>query len=291
MKKVTAALLVAIALPAFAQSYIVGKDTKRGLIGPLELFRPLGASDTYAGRVAHKKEVIFNSGSVAAGASISSDVMDLTGVENVQIEIDNRSGTALRRLMLETYADDGVTLIGTAVPLRTVAYGNPPAGGQNFPGMVFGAIGPRASTGSPVVTQLYDATSASGGALTNTVVVTEDCDTVQVSKINSSGSNTMNIDRFEDDGSARTGSIYAGASVASEMKTLGESLSSDAQGMVPRRIQISSSAITSQTTRMVVLCRGRPPGTFAVPMMLPTKAKFILGAGGSGAAAMVVYAQ
>jgi hypothetical protein len=77
------------------------------------VFRPGGSSDTGALRVAKKGKVLYDSGTVAAGAVINSPVLDLTGIESVSVIAANATGGSARSLSMTVYLDDGTTQIAS----------------------------------------------------------------------------------------------------------------------------------------------------------------------------------
>lgn len=60
--------------------------------------------------------------SVAAGAVIDSDVLDVTGIEALWVVVDN-AGAAAAALTLDAFLDDGATAIVSGLALRTVGAG------------------------------------------------------------------------------------------------------------------------------------------------------------------------
>jgi hypothetical protein len=86
-----------------------------------DVFRPTGTADTGAVRVAKRGKEVYDSGVVAAGADITSGLLDLSGVDSIGFVVNN-AGAATRNLNLLIYRDDGTTLLATLL-LRAVAAG------------------------------------------------------------------------------------------------------------------------------------------------------------------------
>jgi hypothetical protein len=122
MKKLFAVVLcLTIATPAFAADTIVGRDpVTQGLVGPVEVFRPNGTTDTYALRSTSKGMILYNSGTVAAGAVISSPTLDVSGIREITCWINNTAGAVARITNVKVYADDGTTLL-FAAQARSIA--------------------------------------------------------------------------------------------------------------------------------------------------------------------------
>lgn len=78
--------------------------------------------DAMALRTAAKGLVVWDSGSVAAGAVIDSPLLDITGIQSLYVVVNNASA-ATRNLTLDAFLDDGTTSIDAGLVLRTVATG------------------------------------------------------------------------------------------------------------------------------------------------------------------------
>jgi hypothetical protein len=85
---------------------------------------PVGSSgtDAMALRTAVKGLVVWDSGSIAAGAVIDSPLLDITGVNTLYI-VANNGSAATRNLTLDAFLDDGTTSIDAGLVIRTVASG------------------------------------------------------------------------------------------------------------------------------------------------------------------------
>lgn len=285
MKKlIVAAILALAALPALAQgTTIIGRNSSGGYVGPLELFQPSG-SGTYAGRTAPKGQVLYDSGVVASGAAISSGVLDLTGINTVSIIVDNTAGTVVRNLSMVTYLGDGSTQVDS-VQLRKVMFGAAPVGGEFAPGMARGLVGLGASLPPSMDAILIDTTSGSAAAMDTGPIFTEDCDALWIPAVASANTTQMVGKEVSDDGVVTTitgGGTASGVnSVVMGVGAVGAQGSGGVTSYLPRRMQFTTTAATAGTVRLRAICRGRPPGTFALPIMLPTKAAFNLASGGS----------
>lgn len=255
------------------------------------------ASIVSGGGATHSRgSVLWDSTSVTTGAAIDSGVLDLSAFSELQVVVDNTSGTALRDVVLSSYLDDSVTLIGT-VTVRRVPSGGPPVGSTYAPGMAQGYVGPNPPGGTTGVHVLYDSTSATNGTLDTGPLSTSECDSVFSAGQASAGTTTVTNGEVRDDGSqfnftAPSASANQQFFAGSGVSVAGQAYTASSMPFVPRRMAFQSSAAgTGNTVRLRVLCRGRVPGTFAYQMVLPTKARFQLGAGGSGAARLTIIGR
>lgn len=239
---------------------------------------------------------IYSSGSVAAGAAIDSGVLDLSPFREIEVFVDNTAGTVLRDLAMLSYLDDGTTLIDSIV-LRRCGFGTAPAGSVYAPGAIRGYVGPNPPGGTTGVHVLYDATSAANTALDTGALATEDTESLRIEAFTSGG--TTNIGHYvvrDDNGIPGPGAGFAAA--AYQITTWGPGFATGGEvGLVmgepvQRRSRFTTSAAgPGNTVRLIVVGRGRTPGAFAQQMILPTKAKLTLGAGGAGAARLTVIAR
>lgn len=225
---------------------------------------------------------IFDSDVVSSGATWNSSTVNLASVTAIEVFVDNTSGGGLRDLTMTSFAPDGVTTIDSVL-LRRVAYGTAPTGSSYAPGRVRGYLGPTPPGGTTGTFLLYDATSAAATALDSGIISTEDSDLVIVNADASGGTTQMTPSDVRDDDTSRN----YGAATAAGTNTMtwgpgmviGSVFNLSVSGAIPRRARFqTSSAGPSNTVRLRVWSKGRIPGTFTVPMLLPTKARFSLSA-------------
>lgn len=237
---------------------------------------------------------LWDSGSVASGASIATPVLDLSGLQGIEIQIDNTAGTAYRSLTLDSYLMDG-TYVGTTTRVATVAYGTAPSGGHYHPGMVRGYLGPNPPGAAYGVYQLIDKTSAANGTLSETVA-TEGC--VQVyGWANASASTTTVYGQDIDDAGVAMSPWGASSASAANAICLGTGCASSVGAgnwqinfPIGRRATfVTTAAGVGNTVRLVLRCRGVLPGIFSAQMGLPARAVLSLVSGGSGVARMTLW--
>jgi hypothetical protein len=256
----------------------------------------LGALNSGAARVARKGEVLFDSTPVAGGALIDSGILDLQGCDAIEVHADNAAGTVFRLLSMEAY-DAAPTLIETIL-LRKVAWGNPVNGADYAPGKVRGLISENPPGGSSGVHVLYDVTSAANTALDTGALVVEDLDSLHSSSVASGGASQQGVLRVSDDGVATTAAVAAAAALVQDVYLgRGSVIPGGMAGVVvsaqvPRRSRHTTTAAgAGNTVHLIVTGRGRPPGTFAVQMAVPPKARFTLAAGGAANGRLVIIAR
>lgn len=239
---------------------------------------------------------VWDSGTVAAGAVITTPTLDLTGMEGLEIQIDNTAGTVFRALNLDAYLMDG-TYVGTTTRLSTIAYGTAPSGGHYHPGMARGYVGPQPPGAAYGVYQLIDKTSATNGTLSETVS-TDGC--VQVfGWANASASTTTVYGQEIDDTGTALSPWGASSASAANAICLGTGCASSVGAgnwqvnfPVGRRTTfVTTAAGVGNTVRLLVRCRGVLPGVFSVQMGLPARVVLSLAAGGSGAARVTIWGK
>lgn len=251
--------------------------------------------------------VLYDSGSVAAGAAIDSGVLDLTNVRELGIVVDNTAGAVLRDLSLLSYLADGATLIDTVL-LRRVAFGAAANGATHDPGRVRGVVGPNPPGGVSGVHLLYDATTPVNTAIDATIVA-EEASELTFSWLWApalAGGIAFNLSHVADDGVSIPASFWTvgAAGMTEAQQTMGVSLAAVAgrnvaivsgfvaSGFAARRLRMTLAAAgAGVTSRMVVYARGRVPGTFSVPLILPPRARLQLAAAGAAAARLTVFAR
>lgn len=243
--------------------------------------------------MAQPTTVLFSSGIVAAGAEIITPVLDLRGTNGIGIVVDNTAGAVFRDLNLLSYLDDGTTLIETLL-LRKVGFGAAPAGSVYAPGSVRGYIGPNPPGGTTGVHILYDNVSAANTAIDTGALWTEDLESVVFAMQTSAGTSAITTYLTLDDGAHQQWS--ASAAVGQFNGGIGEgvgvagSASGDVSFRPSRRARFTASpAGIGNTVRVVIIGRGRVPGTFAHQIGLPTKAKFQLVAAGAANARVTIF--
>lgn len=244
-------------------------------------------------------EELYDSGNVAAGAAIDSGVLDLSRVRELEITVDNTAGTVLRDLSLLSYRPDGATLVDLVV-LRRVAFGAAPTGSVYAPGRVRGYVGPQPPGGVTGTHVLYAETSGAGAALGGAAsIVVEDAESVDVlwdySGANVPASAQVSIVYDDGGGSRALANGLPGAGATGRVSFAPSSGVTNNIASVPagphRRIGVSGTAGAASTVSCRVVARGRVPGTFSVPLVLPTRARLTLAAGGAGAARMTVFGR
>lgn len=244
--------------------------------------------------------VLYDSGSVAAGAAIDSGALDLSFVNAVEVVIDNTAASVVRDLSMLSYLADGATLIDQNV-IRRCAFGVAPTGAMHAPGRNRGLISPHPPGGTTGVHVIYDVTSAVNTANNTGRLFCEDGDAIEYMILTSAGTTTGYVDFYDDAGtqlaigtigalSYAMGGIVPGLSAsvgwAASYQTLLSSLP------VPRSFGIRCAAAgAGNTVRVLVQTRGRVPGTFSVPIALPPRARFQLAAAGAAAARMTIFAR
>lgn len=247
---------------------------------------------------------IYSSGSVAAGAAIDSGVLDLSPFREIEVFVDNTAGTVLRDLAMLSYLDDGTTLIDSIV-LRRCGFGTAPAGSVYAPGAIRGYVGPNPPGGTSGTHVLYDATTAAGGALDSGGIFCEDADQVVATFIaaGAAGAASTAIREVDDAGvevffnnlsapgiNVQTKVAWTRGSLTAGLIT-GGGANNPAYYFSARRVRIMGTGGAASTVRLILTGHGRTPGTFAQQMILPTKAKLTLAAGGAGAARLTVIAR
>jgi hypothetical protein len=261
----------------------------------------LGNLNSGAARVARKGEVLFDSTLLPGGALLDSGLLDLQGVDAVEVHADNVAGAVFRDLSMEAYTEAGV-LIETIL-LRKVAWGAAANGARYAPGKVRGLISENPPGGVTADFLLYDGTSAANTLLDTGSVVAEDMDSIRVSETPSGVPVPGTLTMYETDD--------AGVAVASQTGVTGNNSNPAVMGWgvgisvavqnnyaggiaapVPRRVRVTQTAIGAGiTSRIRISGRGRQPGTFAVQMAVPPKARFKLLAGGAADGRLVVVAR
>lgn len=266
--------------------------------GPSDTIAPSGSGAAL--RVAKKGVVLYDSGSVAGGALIDSGVLNLTGIESLQVFVDNTAGAVFRDLSLLSYLDDGTTLVDTAV-IRRCGYGAAPTGSNHAPGAVRGTVGPCAANGANRAFIIYDATSGDNATLDSGLLWVEDCESFEAHAAGSAGTTQLAPFRVRDDGTttamgttaATLQQVYAVAR-GYTAAALGDATATISQnrGWVGRRARFTTTAAgAGNTVRLVVTGYGRTPGTFAHQMALPTRAKLQLAAAGAANARMTIFGR
>jgi len=302
MKKLTFAVLAAfLATAALAQSP-VNQGSGSPTVYP---WRMQGSAATTAipMATASKGVLLYDSGSVAAGALIDSGVLDLTFYTSLEVVIDNTAGTAVRQLTMASFLADGVTQIDT-VPLRVVAFGTAPTGSVYAPGRVRGYLGPNPPGGTSGKYLLYQATSADNGALDSGNVWAYDFDSVLADAAVASGTVTgvfAATIRYDDGTVPGFGAWTTAQNIANAQNhssyVYGLGAADEAgfltgYGASPPVVRFTTSpAGAGATVRLAVWGIGRLPGTFAVNVLLPLRAQFTLAAAGAGAARIVIIGR
>ncbi len=241
-----------------------------------------------------KNTVEIYSASVAAGALNETPVLDLYGLEAVELLVDNVAGTAARDLQMTTFLDDGVT-VADQVVLRRCPFGSAPPGGSYAPGRSRGHLGPSAGSVDYGIHLLYDETSAPNAALNSPDLWTDGLDRIFGWSKGAGGTHTF-VGTGKDDAGA--GLSVFGASGASADNTWAWPTTDTENVAVgnwriafprPRRVSLGTSAGgVGISVRIVCYGAGRTPGSFSRQMALPRKVKFSLLAGGAGAARLTV---
>lgn len=251
--------------------------------------------------------VLYDSGSVAAGAQIQTPVLDLSTarVGEIQIIIDNTAGTALRDLTLTSYLEDGVTTIDSVV-LRKVAFGAAPTGSAYAQGQVRGYVGPNPPAGASGTHVLYEATSADNGTLATGNLCVDGQESVMVAAGRDGGAaagGAVAVRFIEDDGTdIGFGAIAITQNINTAQEWTGYAIGPGSSGYssillgyattLPRRIAASTTAPgAGNFVRLRVLSRGPVPGSFSVQQVLPMKGRLTLAAAGSGAARLTVLGR
>lgn len=101
---------------------------------------------------ARRGTVLYDSGSVAAGAAIDTGVLDLTGISDLFFVATNAATGLARNLTMDSYLEDGTTAIDSGFVLRQVAVGavtergtagvHAPAAVSTTPALTFSRPGP-----------------------------------------------------------------------------------------------------------------------------------------------------
>lgn len=234
--------------------------------------------------------LVWDSGVINSGATSTSTVRALGAYTDLEVVVDNTAGAALRDLTMTSFAPDGVTTIDQVL-LRRVAYGTKPTGATHDPGRARGYVGPNPPGGTNGYHILFDGVSATNANIDPGGLFMEDCDQVWWHADASAGTTQTGIYEWDDTGtpistaqfSAAGTQHVAGAfgpgSTAPNPIYTGGTASIDSSRPVPRRARIYAVAAgTGNTVRLRIVCRGRPPGTFAVQMVLPMRAQFSVSA-------------
>lgn len=254
-----------------------------------------------------KKAVKFySSGSVAAGAAISSGILDVTGIDELELFVNNAAGDAFRDVALTPYADDGVTPLGTTVVLKTVMYASSVTAQTanvtvpHATGYARIYVGPNPPAPASGIYTLAIATSTDNGS-TATIVPSEECSALWAVSYDTSGAGTYSLTPFEmtdsglskqigGNGTTAWHSLCWGLGCGAITPTAATNIYLPAPP--PRRARFQTTAAGAGTiTQTTIKCLGRPPGFSAVQMMLPPYLKVELLAAGTGAAAIDVYAK
>lgn len=309
MKKLIALLtfIPALALAAATSQGSISYQTPAGARTNAEVFDPTStASHVGALRVAHKGTRLYSSGSVAAGAVISSGVLNVAGLTELEVYADNSGGDAFRDVQVTMFDDDGVTPLGTTVTVKTVPYASGysvQSASITIPHPVGYSriyIGPNPPSGNTGIYTLAISTSADNGTMT-TIVPGEECSALWAVSYDTSGSGTYSLTPFEvtDAGTSK----QIGGNGTTNWHTLcwglgcgaiTPTLATNLYLPIPpaRRSRFQTTAGGSGTiTQTTIKCLGRPPGFSAVQLTLPAKIKIDLTAAGTGAASLVVMGR
>lgn len=299
MKKLLiAALALAAAGAALADNSITYTDST-GKIVAGEVFRGTGTTDSGVQRVGKKGKVLFDSGVVASGAIINSPVLDLTGVETLEVFVDNTASTAVRDLTLTSYLDDGTTTIDTLV-VRKVAFGAAYTGSQYAPGAVRVLVGPNPPAPPSGSYVLMEMTSAANTPINTGGLFCEDFDAILVDWYASAGTTQVQLYEQKDDGVTNVAVSSPSTAAQQGLMPYGLGVGVGANmawttiggGPVGKRILVTTSAAgAANTVKLRISGRGRPPGTGIIPMLLPTKAKLSLAAAGSANGRMTIVGR
>lgn len=244
--------------------------------------------------------ILYDSGSVAAGAAIESPVLNLerAQVSEIEVLVDHTAGlgTVSRDLSLTTYLDDGTTAIETVLLHRI--WGGAAANGADYaPGRVRGYIGPRPPGPVTGTHTLYDVTSPVNTALDTGPLSVEDTEAVLADALATGGTTQVTASIVWDDAVATAMTVPPAAAVHQASSwgagytvvPTGFTATSVVPLPVPRRLKYQTTAGGAGiAVRLRVVARGRPPGTFALQMILPARLKLSLAAGGAAAGRVVV---
>lgn len=253
--------------------------------------------------MASRSVVVFDSGVVGAGAIIVAQdarlggPLDLTPYDTIEVIADNVAGAANRLLTLDQYLDDGATNIDAALPLRNLQPGK----------RVRGLLSPNPPGGTSGVRTLYDVTSAANTALDTGALDLEDFDAVEITVHGSAvmaGAPAITLFAQQESDGLFQSLAFAPIPVAAVDASLPWGPGSSAgfntnasSGIgsgspLPRSGKVTLGAGGAAVTcRMVITGRGRIPGTFSVPMVIPTRAKFTLAAGGAANGRLTVIGR
>lgn len=245
-------------------------------------------------------QLLYDSGPVVG--AVDSGVLDLSGVESVEVLVDNVAGAAFRDLVLLSYLADGATLVDSLL-LRRCGFGARANGADYDPGRARIALGPSVSAGDGGVAVLYDATSPANAAQDTGPLLTEDAECVDVELIPSGAAVAAAFPAYRvlDDG---TSVLYLNQNALAavpthqvfgyggpvQASTVGTTVGSGPS--VPRRMRFTHGALGAGVTgRLVVTSRGRRPGTSVHRQCLPLRARLQLAAAGAAAARLIVVGR
>lgn len=230
--------------------------------------------------------VLWDSGVVPDSVSTVSSALDLSAVRELEIFVDNTSGTGFRDLALLPFAPDGVTTMDSFL-LAKVPWGLKASGATHDPGRARVYVGPNPAGPGAFDATVLDTTSGTNAAL-DVTLFTESCDQLFVSAIPSAGTTQLQTYIVDDAGvatrrvaagSANSGTGIVWALGAADLSAGGIGTANYKAGEhPPRRAQLTTTAAgVGNTVRLRVGCWGRIPGTFAHQMTLPPRAKVQLG--------------
>jgi hypothetical protein len=220
---------------------------------------------------------------VASATTAVSSVLDLSGYRELEVFVDNTQGLGFRDLTLVSFAPDGVTTVDQVL-LRRAGWGSAPTGSNYAPGRARGYIGSNPPGGTTGIHVLFDSTGAADTAVNSGAIWVEECDSWQA-KLVASGATTAGslFDVRDDATEVATAGPTAALTQAFAWGMIGVNYYGPAAGNATntvvfgaaRRIRVNAGTPgAANTVRSVITCRGRLPGTFALQMTLPTKAKF-----------------
>lgn len=226
-----------------------------------------------------------------ANGSVDTGILDLRGYATVTYHANLGSGTVTRELVMEQYADDGVTLIGTSTrllflpPLGALAVGGrggssvhvsignvPPPNPRNGPYLLCSETRANAS-GAPncqaanggIFTAWYDRVCAfaktTGGGTTQIQLTWSDYD---ITVASFSGLNGPTA--------AATQMVCLGGDMTASTSPTGYTSYSIA---IPFFLGTTVTGLGTTSTTLTVFGWGEPPGYRTIPMTLPKRARFI----------------
>jgi hypothetical protein len=222
---------------------------------------------------------LWDSTSIGSAAAVTSPLLDLSGVRELEVFVDNTQGNGFRDLTLVSFAPDGVTTVDQVL-LRRVAWGSAPSGSSYAPGRARGYVGPNPPGLTSGVHVLYEATSTANGTLdTGSLCFGQETDWVSATFYTDNFIATTQLQFNEMQGAQAnafaapsTGATNGAVSVGPGIS--GAGLVQSLPVPIPECFKVTSTAAgASRTVHLRISGRGRPPGTFAVQMALPTKAK------------------